>query len=152
MFGGKIENHLISFFRKAKNIMNREAHQYGIQASEVRILDILYKEGTLSQDAFTSRLFADRTTISRRIKKLELLGYVKKEKNSKDNRTYELYLTEEGKYVARKVLYIRENITQIVKNSISEEEFMLLAKILEKADNGLDEQQYLKCKLERENE
>jgi len=75
------------------------------------------------------RLFLDSGTLTPLLKKLEAKGYICRERSKDDERQMQIYLTEEGNKVRRK---LPEVSRQVMKQSnISEQQFIQLKNVLQ---------------------
>ena len=82
--------------RQRKKFMSERLKPYGfVGAMHMILLHIGRHPGT-TQDAIVSHMYIDKCSVARRTKKLEELGYIRRETGKQDRRENNLYLTEEG--------------------------------------------------------
>jgi DNA-binding MarR family transcriptional regulator len=109
-------------FRQEQSYISGELKRYNIGFGQVPFLMILYKEDGLNQEEITERLYVDKATTGRAIKKLAEEGYVKRKKNPNDKRAYQVFLTKKGKKmnpILRKVL---RNWTSVLSSGFTKKE------------------------------
>jgi len=68
----------------------------GLVLSHGAILVALYENGPQPMNAICLRVNRDKSTLTVLVRKLETLGYVKREPDKKDKRSTILHLTEKG--------------------------------------------------------
>ena len=97
--GSDIAN-LISKLRNGANsfIMDKLAEEgvTELVPSHGAILVALYENGPQPMKAICERVNRDKSTLTVLVRKLEALGYVRREPDEKDNRSTILHLTEKG--------------------------------------------------------
>jgi DNA-binding MarR family transcriptional regulator len=76
----------------------------GHSAWRWRILLSLYQQGDLSQKQLATRLRLDPAALTRQIKPMEQLGWVRRQRDSNDNRLTNVTLTEDGFQVVKQTL------------------------------------------------
>lgn len=122
-----------------QSYFERELFSYGIGSGEIPVLLTLYNEGDLNQKILTEKLFVDKATVSREIRKLTQLGYIKRRRDERDRRNYIISLTVKGKVIIPKIREISIKWKEILlKNfSVEEKEFIIYAmkKMLENASS-----------------
>ena len=95
------------------------------------LLHIARHPGT-TQDAIVSHMYIDKCNVARRTKKLEELGYIRRETGKVDRRQNNLYLTEEGEKLVPVIRgYLREWAKTITRD-LSDEEHILLLGLLDR--------------------
>ncbi len=83
-------------------------------------------------------LYFDKANTTRAIKFLEDKGYVYDDRESRTSRKYNIYLTDEGKEIAR---YLREDLDRtfnILFDGISNEEMVSYIKIVDRMCQNID--------------
>lgn len=75
------------------------------------------------------RLFLDSGTLTPLLKKLEKIGYIKRQRSTKDERQMMVYLTDEGRTLRRELPCISEKVFE--KTKITEEQFFQLKEVLQ---------------------
>ncbi|UXJ67064.1 MarR family winged helix-turn-helix transcriptional regulator [Lysinibacillus fusiformis] len=75
------------------------------------------------------RLFLDSGTLTPLLKKLEVKGYICRERSKDDERQMQIYLTEVGNDVRRKLPEVSRQVMQ--QSNISEQQFIQLKNVLQ---------------------
>jgi MarR family transcriptional regulator, organic hydroperoxide resistance regulator len=72
----------------------------------------------------------DPSRVTRTAQSLEGDGFIRRERDVKDNRVMRMYLTEDGREVLRRLPEINEQLRRRVHSVLSEEEFEELRRML----------------------
>lgn len=94
------------------------------------VMMVLWEEGPVNEKFLCEALFLKSNTLTPLLKKLTEKGYVKKEKDSGDERNLIVSLTDEGKALREKALCVPAGIAK--EFHLSPEEAMALYQILYK--------------------
>ena len=141
-------------FRTSKSILQKAHNEskFKITIAELPVLSFLLDDddnNKISQDFITKSLGIDKASTTRAVKKLCEHGYIKREKDKRDKRAYNLSLTEEGKKLKLHIMTALLNWTDIVYQGISQDEIDLLESITNKMINNIkkykEEQKYENC-------
>ncbi|MBN1468461.1 MAG: winged helix-turn-helix transcriptional regulator [Fusobacteriaceae bacterium] len=135
-----------SIMKKMKKIADNELIYEKLTHTEMRILMTIYYMDIKTQEDIVANLDIDRSNISRSLKKLENLGYVCKQKNLNDKRINDVLLTQKGIDIKEKLLLIRTNMKKTFDFLVAKNEMDILIKLLEKADESINEENYLRVK------
>lgn len=134
-----IEYMILNFIKKHRNFTDKALIPFGISHAESRIFTVVYNNNGISQESIMDYVLVDRTTVSRRIKKLENLGYIAKIKDPDDKRSFKLYTTEKSKYLYEVLEKNRLIIREIVSKGIEKEESDTFKYVLSKINQNLSE-------------
>jgi DNA-binding MarR family transcriptional regulator len=93
---------------------------------------LLWEKDGLNQNEIAKKLNKDKTNITRMAVNLEQKGFIRRVSCGQDWRALKVYLTSEGKELGNKVVPITEQFNDLVCTGISNEEIILLKKILSK--------------------
>ncbi|WP_432665256.1 MarR family transcriptional regulator [Wukongibacter baidiensis] len=121
-----------SIIRSFQNNMDKKLYSYDINGADIYIIEHVYNEDGISQEKLSSMMIIDRTTISRRIKRLETLGYIKKVRDDKDRRAFRLHKTEKGLPVYEKIKETKDEFGRIGLKGVSEKEQEMIKAITKK--------------------
>ena len=89
---------LISFlYRYSQMYLDKELAPYHIGSGQFYILMPLYKNDGMNQESLSQSISIDKAAITRAIQKLMKEGYVIRQRNEEDRRSYHIFLTEKGK-------------------------------------------------------
>lgn len=110
----------------------QEAKQHGISPIQVQLLTfLLYYPGHQRTITFLAAHFnMTKATISDAVKTLEAKGFVARKNDPKDNRSQMLYLTREGRLIARKVEHFADPVVARVAVLAPEKQGTLLEQLL----------------------
>ena len=88
----------ISYLYRYEQIYNgKKIEPYGIGSGQLPFLMRLYREDGINQENLSDYLKIDKGTTTRAIQKLVDEGYVFRQRDEKDKRSYRVFLTEKGK-------------------------------------------------------
>lgn len=141
---------LHSITKKMRNLADTQLAKYGITNTEMRLLNVIYFYGVdgASQDEFIKRIEIDRSNVGRSLKKLENMGYIRREKSATDQRSFNVFLTERGANIKDDLMIIRDNIKKLFSLNIKVLDFRRFEKILKTVDTNLNLENYEKVKNE----
>jgi DNA-binding MarR family transcriptional regulator len=91
--------------RKHRAYMDECMRPYKLNGRMPTYIIYLDKHPGSSQDAIANHYVLDKCTVARSAKRLETLGYIRREVNEADRRQYDLYLTDKGRQL---LSYIRQ--------------------------------------------
>lgn len=94
----------IRFWKEVMGSLNKNLHKYlkiklkdiELKKEEVHFLHIVCKEKEVQQNELTKIFHVNKSTTTRKIKKLINYGYIVREKNPNDHRQYILRPTQKG--------------------------------------------------------
>jgi DNA-binding MarR family transcriptional regulator len=115
-----------------KNYMKNKLAPSNLAPEQTLIMMLLWEKDGLSQNDIAEKLNKDKTNIARMVLNLEQKGFIRRVSGGKDWRTLEVYLTDEGKELSNDVIPIADEFNELVCRGISNEEIILLKKILSK--------------------
>ena len=135
-----IAGRLISaIHRKIYQRMQANLKDYDIDAGQFFFLRYLLQHQGIAQEEVAQNLFLDKATVSKGIKRLELLGYIRKEVNPADKRENHLFPTQKAIRIKDEIDEIYDEINQFLFHDLSDEEISLLENILGKILYKFDE-------------
>lgn len=100
--------------------INAELKDTGIRFGHALFIRNIQMNPGCSQKDLCERLLVDKTTTAKHVKKLESMGLIFREKNDRDQRLYQVYLTETGQQLAEQVFAVFKKTTQILKRDMDE--------------------------------
>ncbi|MDP4097852.1 MarR family transcriptional regulator [Paenibacillus sp. P96] len=92
----------------ALNVKTAARFDSSLQPAAFHIVRWLYSYGPTSASALAESTAMDRSSVSRLVKQLELLGYVKRESSPDDRRGIQLSLTELGRQKVKDAMKEKE--------------------------------------------
>lgn len=104
----------------------------GLTHTQWSTLGILYHFPGLTNADLETILHIERPSVTSLINGMERKGWVTRKANPKDARSKLIYLTENGKALAESTMHFGRLVDQKVLRGFTEEEKLLLRKLLEK--------------------
>ena len=93
-------NRFISIIARCAQIyFDRKLIAMNIGAGQIRILIALDIKDGINQERIRSMFHLDKSTVAKTIKPLIREGYIRREKNLHDKRSYQIFLTDKGSSV-----------------------------------------------------
>lgn len=118
--------------RQRKKYMSERLKPYGCVGAMYMILLHISRNPGTTQDAIVSHMFVDKCNVARRTKKLEELGYIRRETGKLDRRQNNLFLTEKGEELVPIIRgHLRAWATSVTRD-LSDDEHILLLNILDR--------------------
>lgn len=123
----------ITYLHRQRNkFMAERLKQYGFVGAMHMILLYIARTPGTTQDGIVSHMFIDKCTVARRTKRLEELGYIRRETGKTDRRQNNLYLTSEGEALVPEIRgYLREWSKKITCD-LSDDERLTLIQLLDR--------------------
>lgn len=125
---------------KANEFILKELAQIGfkdIAPSHGDILATLFNHGECTMTDIANNIHRDRSTVTTLVNKLTRLGYISSRKDSNDNRSTIIFLTEKGKGLEPSFKVISQKLYDIEYKGISEYEKEVFENILKKIYDNL---------------
>ncbi|MCD8878268.1 MarR family transcriptional regulator [Staphylococcus kloosii] len=105
------------------NLVSRRFGQYTELSSEqIELLTIVFNHSKLSQYELTMKLNKEQSIVSRRIKKLCKLGYLKSVQNKTDLRCKDIILTEKSRLLIQQIINSRVELIEARCHGLTEED------------------------------
>ena len=118
--------------RGRKRFMAERLRELGFSGAMYLILLHLEHHPGATQDSIANHLFIDKCNVARRTKKLEELGYIRRETDQADRRQNNLYLTDKGRELVPVIKTYLSQWGQGMTESLSEKEKDTLITLLTK--------------------
>ena len=113
--------------RKQTTYINDKLKDVNLSSGLYPLLIKAYKNNGISQEELASELHVNESTITRNLNKLESKGLITK---TPKKRKKIISVTDEGKKTAEKIMDYDEKWDDIIKRSLTYEEFQDLKKLL----------------------
>ncbi len=124
--------------RSRKKFMGECLRDYGFSGAMYMILLHIDRHPGDSQDRIASHMYINKCNVARHTKKLESLGYLRRETDQADRRQNNLYLTEKGRALVPEIReYLGEWSREITAGLTEEEKTTLLSLLLKAKDQSL---------------
>ena len=131
-FPRKLSRSITFLHRQRQKYMGERLKEYGfVGAMHMILLHIARNPGT-TQDAIVSHMHIDKCNVARRTKKLEDLGYIRRETNRTDRRQNNLFLTEQGETLVPVIRSHLRTWASSITRDFSDEERLLLIRLLDR--------------------
>ncbi|MFZ3579926.1 MarR family winged helix-turn-helix transcriptional regulator [Virgibacillus sp. DJP39] len=112
--------------------VKKQLEPFNLAPEQNLIMMMLWKKDGISPNEFSCDLNKDKANIARMIASLENKGFIKREDDPSDKRTFKVYLTEEGKRLENLVVPILRETNKTVMNGITDDQFLVLQNLLTK--------------------
>jgi MarR family transcriptional regulator, organic hydroperoxide resistance regulator len=119
------------------NFIKSKLEPFNLAPEQNLIMMLLWEQDGSTQNQLAESLNKDKTNIARMASNLESKGFIKRVSCQDDRRAIRIYLTEAGKELGKKVIPIAEEFNAIITNGITEEELILLERILTKINGNV---------------
>ena len=118
--------------RKTYQRVQAKLKAYDIDAGQFFFLRYLLQHQGIAQEEVAQNLRLDKATVSKGIKRLESLGYIRKEVNPADKRENHLFPTRKAILKREEMNEIYLEINRFLFQDLSKEEVKMLEEILGK--------------------
>lgn len=118
--------------RSRSKFMGERLREHGFSGAMYMILLHVDRHPGASQDSIANHMYIDKCNVARRTKKLEELGYIRRETDQADRRQNNLYLTEKGRELVPVIKTYLSQWGQGMTESLSEKEKDTLITLLTK--------------------
>ena len=148
------ENEKIDFWGEFMSSLHKNLHKYlkhklkniELQKEEVHFLHYICENESVEQNSLSQNFHVNKSTTTRRIKKLMNQGYVERKTDKKDHRKYLLYSTKKGEKLSKDVLDLFKYWNNELTKDLTAEEFKLFKTVSNKIisnSNHLIERMYI---------
>lgn len=120
---------------KANKFILNELEKLGLKniaPSHGDILSVLFKREEATMTELADIIHRDRSTVTALVNKLTTLGYISTRKDTNDNRSTIVYLTEKGENLKSGFMEISYKLYEVEYKGISDEEKALFQSLLER--------------------
>ena len=118
--------------RSRSKFMGERLREHGFSGAMYMILLHVDRHPGASQDSIANHRYIDKCNVARRTKKLEELGYIRRETDQADRRQNNLYLTDKGRELVPVIKTYLSQWGQGMTESLSEKEKDTLITLLTK--------------------
>ena len=131
--------HMKAILRSARQIVNSELTSLNLTGAEDDIVfHLLLTRDGLSQENLAERLDIGKAAISRIVNSLDSKGYIHRERQADDSRTYRVTLTDAAKDVSDRIEHAYRMAYEVSLRGISESEFESFDRLLQKVYENLN--------------
>ena len=118
--------------RLRRRFMNDHLRQYELSGSHYMFLVTLYKHPGSSQDYLAERFYMDKGNVARSTKRLEELGYIRRETDPNDKRQNNLYLTDKGEAIVPYIYELLRKWSRIMAADLTLDECFKALELLDR--------------------
>ncbi len=111
--------------------------KYGLTYPQYLVMLVLWASDGVSVNTIAKQLNLNSATLTPMLKRLEIAGYVTRERSSHDERVLKIKLTEIGLNLKHQIAKVQQSVE--CKTGLSEEEFTLLRDSLHKLVKTISE-------------
>lgn len=131
-----LDEHIGILIRNAhlniSSYVKKQLEPFNLAPEQNLIMMMLWRKDGVSPNEFSFELNKDKANIARMIVSLEKKGYIKREDDPSDKRTFKVHLTKKGKNLESLVIPVLRKTNQTVMNGISEEQLVELHDLISK--------------------
>lgn len=117
--------------------------QYDLKVGQAGILFVMEHLGEVSQRELASKMNVTPPSITAAIQKMEKLEFIKRRPDGKDQRIMRLSLTDKGKSCLAHTKEVAKQMDELMFRGMSQEEKMLLRRLLLQMKENLNEEKEL---------
>ena len=96
------------------NSINRVLEEVNLHKGQPLMLSHLFKRDGVPQSLLAREMDISPATAGTMVKRLEKVGYVKRRRDSKDERISNVYLTDEGLNIGARLKELQEEMDEII--------------------------------------
>ncbi|WP_305063863.1 MarR family winged helix-turn-helix transcriptional regulator [Methanococcoides sp.] len=127
-----IGKYISYFHRYAQIYIEKELKPYDIGSGQFGFLMHLYKMNGVNQETLSQTIKVDKATATRAIKKLIEEGYVFRQSDKEDRRSYLVFLTEKGRAIEPDMKKIAAKWENILLSDFDDSQRKFIMDLLEK--------------------
>lgn len=140
-------NNKINFWGEFMSSLHKNLHKYlkiklediDLKKGEVHFLHYICENKSVKQNTLSKCFNVDKSTTTRKVKKLIKQGYITREVDQKDHRKYLLYPTKKGEDLSNYICDVFNSWNNEITKNLTEDEIKLFKKISESIINNSDE-------------
>jgi DNA-binding MarR family transcriptional regulator len=117
--------------------LDRDLKSLHVRSGQIPILRILEIRGGINQESIRRYLHLDKGSIAKNIRPLITEGYITRETDPSDKRSYRIFLTEKGREILPAVGEALEKWNHILTAGFSEEEKAAMAIFLSRMSENV---------------
>lgn len=142
----KLDHQLCFALYAATNAVTRTYREglekAGLTYPQYLVMLVLWEENKLNVGAIAKRLHLDSATLTPMLKRIEISGFIKRTRNSIDERVVEIELTEKGIELQHDIAAVQQSVE--CKTGLCHEDFIQLKNTLHLLVNTMNDPEGLK--------
>lgn len=128
-FIGKLSSKI---YRRGNIYITQMLKPYDINYIQIMCLVTLYIENGLKQETMVEDIGIDKASINRAIKSLEAKGFITRERNQDDKRSFNLYLTSKAREFKETAWGILSEWEMMISEGIDEKDKAIAFEVMKK--------------------
>ena len=131
---------LIGTLARERYVMaERHFARLGLNHSEARLLNLLYREGgTASQETLSGKVYIDRSNVGRALKSLEDRRFILRVKDVSDKRSNVVSITDEGERMVVEIQKVGQVMAESFFGDLSQDQAAEVVRLLSSVTKGED--------------
>ncbi len=125
-------NNLVEFYEKLSSWEHDVVKGSGLSLPQMHTIEVLGNNRNIRMKELSIKLGVSTGTLTVMIKRLEKLGFVTREKNPEDGRSFQLNLTSEGEDIHDEHHRLHITLSEEIANRLNEDEVKQFNTILTK--------------------
>jgi DNA-binding MarR family transcriptional regulator len=123
--------------RKLNQQLTSRFQSFDITSEQWSVLNRLAKQDGITQRELSRRAVKDPTNLTRILDQLERKGWIRREPNQEDRRSFLAYVTESGRSLNEKLLPVEAEFIENISSGLSENEMVILKKTLSQINENI---------------
>lgn len=123
---------------QTSNVLWRESRRFfrpfGITEAQFNVINLLGKNGGMSQRELSDLLVVDRSNVTLLLDRMEKQGLVLREDVPGDRRAYKIVLTKSSEQLWKKILPHYQKAIETVTENLSEKDLKIAISVLQKVE------------------
>lgn len=124
-------------YRAIIRMLSQRLAEHGIHVAGWYFLRVLWQQDGLTQRELAARVGTVEPTAVTALRVLEQQGYVRRERNARDRRKSQVFLTEEGRALREVLLPISQEVNETSAAALAPAERQMLEALLRRARSGM---------------
>lgn len=125
-------------FRHGELVQNRAIRQYQLNGQQMGYLRYIHEHPGIRQEDLSCCHRIDKGAVSKSLRRMEELGYIRREANPQDRRAYRLFETERGADICRECQTMVQQTEEQLLDGLTDEEFQNFLQVLGKITDNME--------------
>lgn len=111
--------------------------RYGLHRGQFAFITMIVENKSISLKDLALSLRVDKTTVTKAVQKLEIVGYITKIQDDYDNRLFHLIATEKGLDLYKDIIREKNQILEKTLKNFSKQDIEQLTTLINKLNNAI---------------
>lgn len=129
--------YMMRVFSKMERLGDEHIQSLGLTGAQFDVIAQLSQNEGISQQGLSEKLFVTKGNVCGLLGRMEEKGWVRRDADPDDRRAHRLYLTDEGRELAERVLPAQEEFVAGQMSALTGEEQVALRGLLRQLDKSL---------------